>query len=104
MRPIGHGLAPGTPCQIAVKRPGGGRAAAFFAKALDPNYLDRMIERQRHHVAQAYQLAGRGHPCAVEPHKARFRQCRSVAARANHARVPEPFVDALAIQGFKACA
>jgi len=93
-------LGPGTRCQITVKRAGGGRGPALFAKALDLDHLDRAVERQRHHVADAHQVARRGHPLAVEPHEACLRQRGGVAARAHHARVPEPFIDALAVQGF----
>jgi len=43
-------------------------------------------------------MAGNDYTLAVEPHIARLRERSSIAASAHHAGVPEPFVDALAIQ------
>ena len=83
---------------FAVKRARGRRCTALFAKALDLNHLDRAVERQRHHIANAHQLARRGDALAVEPHEACISERGGGAARAHHARVPEPFVDALAVQ------
>ena len=42
-------------------------------------------------------MAGGGHTLAVQPHKPRCGQRGGIAAGAHHARVPKPFVDALAI-------
>ena len=85
--------------QVPIKRAGGGRIAAPLAKALDLEHPHRAVERQRDHVAGRTGMAGRGHALAVEPDMSRpSDQRRSVAARAHHARVPQPFIDALPIQ------
>ena len=71
---------------------------ALFAKALDLEHPHRAVERQRHDVAYPYRLTGCGHAPAVEPHVTFLSERGRVGAGAHHARVPEPFVDALALQ------
>jgi hypothetical protein len=106
MRPYGDcrrsgmdGPGPGVRCQIVVKRTGSRCSPALSTKALNPNYLDRTVERQRYHVANAYQVARPGHALAVKPDITRFGERSSVTAGTHHARMPEPFIDALTVGG-----
>ena len=48
-------------------------------------------------------MAGGRHALAVEPYEPRRRECGGIGPRAHHARVPQPFVDALAVQFLRRC-
>ena len=54
------------------------------------------VERQCHDVADAQRVARSGNATAVEPDMTGGHKSGSVSARADTARVPQPFVDALA--------
>ena len=73
-----------------------GRAAAL-GEAQDLEHPHCAIERDRHHVAGADGAARRVDTDAVDPHVPRGRERRRRRTRAHHARMPQPFVDALPI-------
>ena len=68
------------------------------AKPDDLEHPHRAVERDRHHIAGAHGAARRIDALAVDPDMAGGRECRRGLARAHHARVPQPLVDALAVQ------
>ena len=82
--------------QFTIKRASFRRAATPFAKSGNFDDAHRAVEGNRHNVPHAHLLARTIYALAVEPHVSGFDQRRRVAARAHHARVPQPFVDALA--------
>jgi hypothetical protein len=83
--------------QIAVERAGGRRVTPPFADTFDPNHTHRPIERKRDHIANTHRAAGGRHALAVEPHEPGRRERSGIAPGAHHARMPEPFIDALAV-------
>ena len=82
--------------QFTIKRASFRRAATSVAKSGDFDDARRAVERDRNNVPYAHELARTIDALAVEPHVSGFDQRRRVAARAHHACVPQPFVDALA--------
>lgn len=93
----GAGPGPGTRCQITVKRPCRLRAAPPLAKPLNPHHPHRAIESNGHHVANSYGVACARHALPVHPHKAGGGESGGGGARAHHARMPEPLIDALTV-------
>ena len=81
--------------QFTIKRASFRRAATPFAKSGNFDDAHRAVEGDRHNVPRAHEMARTIDALAVEPHVSGFDQRRRVAARAHHARVPQPFVDAL---------
>ena len=69
-----------------------------LGKARDLHDAHRAVERQRDDIAVADRMARGAKARAVDAHMAGFDEGCGVAARAQHARVPQPFVDALSIQ------
>ena len=57
------------------------------------------VQRHGHHVAGAYWPAGRINPLAIDTHMSRCGKRSCGRARTHDPRVPQPFVDALTIQG-----
>jgi hypothetical protein len=57
------------------------------------------VERDRHDIARPHRLARRVDALAVDPHVTGTGERGSRRARPHHPRVPEPFIDALAVQG-----
>ena len=84
--------------QVLVERPRRIRRPAALGKARDLEHAHRAVERHRHHVAGTHGMACRMNTLAVDAHVAGGGERGSGAARAHHARVPQPFVDALAVQ------
>ena len=74
------------------------RAAAALRKASDLEHPHGAVERHGHHVAGPHRAAGGVDALAVEADVTGSCQCCRGRARAHHARVPQPFVDALAVQ------
>jgi len=66
-RKEGHG--PGISGQIAVKRTRDRRSTASFTESLHPNHPYCAVEREGHHIANPYGMAGGGHAFAVKPDK-----------------------------------
>jgi hypothetical protein len=95
------GPGPGTCCQIPVKRTCGGGAAPLHANPLNPEHPHRAVERKRDYVADPHGMGGGSHAPAVEAHEARRCEGRGIGARAYYARMPQPFVDTLAIEIFR---
>ena len=82
--------------EFAVKRTRGRCSAAPFAKSGDLDDAHRAVERDRHDITEPDRLTGCEHAFAVEAYVTGVDQRGGVASRAYHARVPEPFIDALA--------
>src|SRR5687767_3452338 len=102
-RPLrrGRGPGPGRPRwrEILVERLRLDRTAAALGEARGLEHPHGPVERDRDHITSAHGLAARGHALAVEAHMPGFDQRGGGAARTYHARVPQPLVDALAVQG-----
>src|SRR6185369_3075711 len=80
----------------------GARVVCRAATVGESPYLEHphgAIERDRHDIARPHRLARRVDTLAVDPHVAASGECGSRRARPHHPRVPEPFIDALAVQG-----
>lgn len=73
------------------------RAATPFGKANDTHDLYRTVERQRDNVVGAQDMAWRDDAGAVDADMTGFNQGRRRVAGTDHARMPKPFVDALAV-------
>lgn len=86
---------------ISVQRPVKGlpcrRRATPFAKTLHRQHPDRAVERNRYHVLDPHRMAGGRDTLAIDAHEAAGHKLRRVAAGAHHPRMPQPFVDALAV-------
>jgi hypothetical protein len=74
------------------------RGPTPVGKSYDLEDANRTIERNRNHIAGPHGVAGTMDPPAIDTNVAGGGECRRIRARANYARVPKPFVDALAIQ------
>jgi len=91
----GAGPRPGTRCQITVKRPGGLRVAPPVAQALDPHHPHRAIESNGHNIANPHGVTCGRRALPIHPHEAHGGERGGGGARAHHARVPKPLIDAL---------
>ena len=75
-----------------------GRTAAL-GETQNLEHTHGTVERHRHHVARPHGAARRIDALAVDAHMTGCGERGGRLARAHHPRVPQPFVDALAIQG-----
>jgi len=103
LRGIGQpraGPSPGTRCQILVKRTSVGRTTSPAGDPLNPQDPHRAVERQGNHVADPHRVGGGCHAPAIDPHEASRGKRRGIGARAHHAGMPQPFVDALTVDIF----
>jgi len=74
------------------------RGPTPVGKSYDFEDADRTVERNRNHVPEPHGVARTMDPPAIDTNVAGGGECRRIRARAHYARVPKPFVDALAIQ------
>lgn len=80
----------------------GARVVCRAATVGESPYLEHphgAVERDRHDIARPHRLARRVDALAVDPHVTGSGERGSRRARPHHPRVPEPFIDALAVQG-----
>ena len=89
--------------KVVIEHTGRNRIAAAIGHALHLQHPHPAIERHRDDVAGPHRAARRIDPRAVEADMAAVGKLRGVGAGAHHARVPQPFVDALTIQTALPC-
>jgi len=77
------------------------RGPAAVGKSYDFEDANRTIERNGNHIAEPHGVARMIDAPAINANVASGGKGRSIRPRAHYARVPKPFVDALAIQAQK---
>ncbi len=77
------------------------RGPAAVGKSYDFEDANRTIERNGNHIAEPHGVARMIDAPAIDANVASGGKRRSIRPRAHYARVPKPFVDALAIQAQK---
>ena len=75
------------------------RRAPALGKSQHLEHAHRAVERDSHHIAGPHRLARGIDALAVDPYVSRGGERGRRRARPHHPRVPEPFIDALAVQG-----
>src|SRR5262245_22730857 len=78
------------------------RGSAALGKSHDFEYADRTVERDGEHIARPHRAAGPINAPAIHANVARGDECRRIRACAHHPRMPQPLVDALAVQALSA--
>jgi hypothetical protein len=89
--------APGR-SQVLIKQAGRIGIAAPFRETADLEDAHSVVERDCQHVTQTRTAAGRIDALAIEADMTGGGERRSGAAGAYHARMPQPFIYALAVQ------
>jgi hypothetical protein len=77
----------------------GGSIPAPLDKACDLEEANGAIKSDRQNVADLHGVAGRGLAHTIDADMASLHQSRSTAASFDHPRVPQPFIETLALQG-----
>jgi hypothetical protein len=72
---------------------------APFDEACDLENANGAIKPDRQNVADLYGVTGRGLADAIDADMASLHQSCSTAASFDHPRVPQPFIETLALQG-----